>query len=89
MLINTFHGKQNHTFTKIYKFYNRITTGILINNGRFRVVLRSQCNDGQKHESCKRLVKTASDMLKGWLQEKLTFICITHIMPFKISKNNF
>ena len=26
MLINTFHGKQEHTFTKIYKLYNRITT---------------------------------------------------------------
>ena len=25
MLIN-FHGKEDHTFTKIYKFYNRITT---------------------------------------------------------------
>ena len=25
MLINTFHGKQDHTVTKINKFYNRIT----------------------------------------------------------------
>ena len=30
ILINTFHGKQDHTFTKIYKFYNRITTRVLI-----------------------------------------------------------
>ena len=34
MLINTFHSKQSHTFTKIYKFYNRTTTrvGLMIFN---------------------------------------------------------
>ena len=37
MLINTFYGKQDHTFTKTCKFYERITR-VLINNGRFRVV---------------------------------------------------
>ena len=37
MLINTFYSKQDHTFTKTCKFYERITR-VLINNGRFRVV---------------------------------------------------
>ena len=64
MLINYLHGKQDQTFTKIYKFYNRITTRVLINNGRFRVVWRSQCNGGQKRERCERPVKITSDMLK-------------------------
>ena len=83
MLINTFHGNQDRTFTKIYKFYNRITTRVLINNGRFRVVWHSQCNGGQNRERCERPVKIASD-----LQKNLTFICIKYIMPFKTSKRN-
>ena len=41
----TFHDKQDHTLTNIYKLYNRITTRVLINNGRFRVVWRSQCKN--------------------------------------------
>ena len=37
MLLNTFHGKQGHTFTKIYKLYNRITTKkVLIGNGQIQ-----------------------------------------------------
>ena len=71
MLINTFHGKQDHTFTKIYKCYNRITTRVLINNGRFRAVWRSQCNCGQKRERHQRPIKIAPDM-----QKKLTFIAL-------------
>ena len=72
MLINSFHGKQDHTFTKIYKFYNRITT-ILINNGRFRMVWRSQCNDGQKRERREHPVKIASEMQKDLAARKTYF----------------
>ena len=69
MLINTFNGKQDHTFTKIYKFYNRITR-VLINNSRFRVVWCSQCNGGQKRELP---VKIAFDMQKDLAGRKTHF----------------
>ena len=65
MLTNTFHGKQDHTFTKIYKSCNRITTKVPTNNGRFRVVWRSQCNGGQKRERRERSVKIFSDKQKN------------------------
>ena len=73
MLINTFHGKQDHTFTKIYKFYNRITTRVLINNGRFRVEWRSQCNGGQKRKRSECPVKIASDAQKDLAARKTHF----------------
>ena len=88
MLINTFHGKQDHTFRKITKFYNRITTRVLINNDRLIVVWCSQCNGDQKRERLERQLKLLPICRKIWLQDKRTFIRITHIMPFKTSKSN-
>ena len=73
MLINIFHGKQHHTFTKIYKSYNRITTRVLINNSRFRMVWCSQCNGGQKSERHERPIKIASDMQKDFAARKAHF----------------
>mgnify|MGYP001795523901 CR=1 FL=1 len=52
----------NQHLTKIYKFYNRITTRVQINNGRFRVVWRSQCNVDQKRERRERPVNIAADI---------------------------
>ena len=71
MLTNTFHGKQDHIATKIYKF--QITTRVRINNGRFRVLLRIQCNGGQKCERRERPVKIASDMQKNLAARKSHF----------------
>ena len=71
---------------KISKFYNRITGRALINNSRrFRVAWRSQCNGGQKRERRERpvLVELFPICRKIWLQEKRSFIRITHSMPFK------
>ena len=88
MLINTFH-KQDHTFTNIHKLYNQITTRVLINNGRFRVVWHSQCNGGQKRERRERPFKLASDMQKDLVaKKKFNSIPITYLMPFKTSKRN-
>ena len=89
MLIITFHGKQDQTFTKIYKFYNRITTRVLINNGRFRVLWCSQCNGCQKINVIKDVnvpLKLLLICRKIWQQEKLTFIRISYIIPFKTLK---
>ena len=82
MPINNFHSKQDHTFTKIYKFYNRITTRVLINNGRFRVVWCSQCKGGQNRKRCRSPVKFASNMQKDLVARKLklTFIRILYII---------
>ena len=87
MLIDTFHGKHNHTFTKIYKCYNRITT----------TADSEWC--GAVNAMVVKNVKDANVLLKLlpirrnicgkiWLQEKLTFICITYIMLFKTSKRS-
>ena len=70
MLINTFQGKQDHTvFTKVYKLYNRIITRVLTNNGRFRVVWRSQ----KRSSLTERPVEIASDMQKDLAAIKTHF----------------
>ena len=74
MLINTFHGIEDHTFTITYKFYNRITTRVLISNGRFRVVWRSQRTGAQKRERRESPVKIASDIhVYGCKKNSLSF----------------
>ena len=88
ILVNTFHSKEDHIFTKLYKFYNGITR-VLIKKGRFRVVWRSQCNGDQKREKRERPVKFAFDLQKDLAARKLTFIRITYTMPFKTSEKKF
>ena len=73
MVINTFHGRQDHTFTKISKVYNQITTRVLINNDRFRVVWRSQCICGQKRERRERPIKITAHMQKDLAERKTHF----------------
>ena len=89
MQINTFHGKQNHIFTKIYKFYNRITIRVLTNNGRFRVVWRSQCNGGQKQERREPPVKIVSEMQKDLAAIKTHFHLHYIYNAFKELKKKF
>ena len=71
MLINTFQGKQDHTFTKIYKFYNRITRFVII-NGRFRMVWLSPYNGDQNVKDANVPLKLLPICRKIWLQVKLT-----------------
>ena len=64
MLLNTFHGKQYHTFKKIYmyKLHNRTTKQNVLNGKRrFKVVCCSQCIGRQKRERRERSVKIAPD----------------------------
>ena len=92
MLINAFHGKQDHTFTKIYKFYNGITTRVLINNGRFTVVWRSQCNVDQKRERREPPVKIASDIYpyaERFGCKKNSLLFALHLQCFYDLKNKF
>ena len=82
-VINTFQDKQNHTFTKIYKLQNRINT-------------KKFSSTTADSEWCSAVNAVTPDMqrirqscIKIGLQEKLTFIHITYIMPFKTSRRNF
>ena len=78
MLINTFHGKQDHTVAKIYKFYNRTTTTKIADSewcGAVNAMVVKNVKDVP--------LKLLPLCRKIWLQENLTFIRITFIMPFK------
>ena len=55
---------------------------VLINNGRFRVVLRSQCNGGEKRKIREPPSKIASDMQK-YLGTKKTHFYSHYIRPQK------
>mgnify|MGYP001794569741 CR=1 FL=1 len=72
MLLNTFHGKQDHTFTKIYKLYHQN------NNKKFSSATTVSQWCGAVNCSLYRCRK----------KNILAFIGITYIMPFKISKRN-
>ena len=82
MLTNTFHGKQDNTFTKIYKIWESIS------NKRSDKQRQIQSGVAQSVEDENVPLKLLPICGKIWLQEKVTFIRITYLMPFKISKRN-